>query len=110
MLNYKYIHKYKYIYIYILIYHTIYYLVCVCMCVYIYIYLGFLGGSVVKSLPAKAGFYPWVGKISWRRKWQPTPVFFPGKSHGQRRLAGHSPEGCKRAGHDLTIKQQQNIL
>ena len=39
-------------------------------------------------------FYPWVGMISWRRKWkywQPTPVFLPGKSHGQRSLAGYSP-------------------
>ena len=33
-------------------------------------------------------FKPWVGKIPWRRKWQPTPVFLPGKSHGQRRLVG----------------------
>ena len=32
-------------------------------------------------------FDPWVGKIPWRRKWQPTPVFLPGKSHGQRSLA-----------------------
>ena len=31
-------------------------------------------------------FYPQVGKIPWRRKWQPTPEFLPGKSHGQRRL------------------------
>ena len=31
-------------------------------------------------------FDPWVGKISWRRAWQPTPVFLPGKSHGQRSL------------------------
>ena len=37
------------------------------------------------------GFYPWVRKIPWRRKWQPTPVFLPGKSHGQRRLTGYSP-------------------
>ena len=36
-------------------------------------------------------FDPWVGKIPWRRKWQPTPVFLPGKSHRQRRLAGYSP-------------------
>ena len=35
-------------------------------------------------------FDPWVGKISWRRKWQPTPIFLPGKSHGQRSLAGYS--------------------
>ena len=38
-------------------------------------------------------FDPWVGKISWRRKWQPTPVFLPGESHGQRGLAGYSPWG-----------------
>ena len=35
-------------------------------------------------------FDPWVRKIPWRRKWQPTPVFLPGKSHGQRSLAGYS--------------------
>ena len=34
---------------------------------------------------------PWVGKIPWRRKWQPPPGFLPGKSHGQRSLAGYSP-------------------
>ena len=36
-----------------------------------------------------------VGKIPWRRKWQPTPVLLPGKSHGWRSLAGYSPWGCK---------------
>ena len=36
-------------------------------------------------------FDPWVEKIPWRRKQQPTPVFLPGKSHGQRSLAGYSP-------------------
>ena len=41
------------------------------------------------------GFDPWVGKIPWGRKWQPTPVFLPGESHGQRSLAGYSPKGCK---------------
>ena len=40
-------------------------------------------------------FDPWVAKILWRRKWQPTPVFFPEKSHGQRNLTGYSPWGCK---------------
>ena len=39
------------------------------------------------------GFDPWVRKIPWRRKWQPTPVFLPGKSHGQRGLAGYSSWG-----------------
>ena len=38
---------------------------------------------------------PWVRKIPYRRKWSPTPVFLPGKSHGQRSLAGYSPWGCK---------------
>ena len=37
-------------------------------------------------------FNPWVEKIFWRRKWQLTPVFLPGKSHGQRSLAGYSPQ------------------
>ena len=41
------------------------------------------------------GFHPWVRKIPWRRKWQPTPVFLPGEPHGQRSLAGYSPWGCK---------------
>ena len=40
-------------------------------------------------------YNPWVGKIPWRRKWPPTPVLLPGKSHGQRNLTGYSPWGCK---------------
>ena len=40
-------------------------------------------------------FNPWVRKIPWRRKWQPTPVFLPGESHRQRSLAGYSPWGHK---------------
>ena len=58
--------------------------------------------TVLKDLPVDAGnardvgFYPWVGKIPWRRKWQPTPVFLPGKSHCQRSLAGYSLWSCKR--------------
>ena len=49
----------------------------------------------------------WVRKVPWRRKWQPTPVFMPGKSHGQRSLAGDSPGGPKRVGYNLATKQQQ---
>ena len=45
--------------------------------------------------PRKQGFDPCVRKIPWRRKWQPTPVFLPGKFHRQRILAGYSPWGCK---------------
>ena len=43
----------------------------------------------------RPGFNPWIGKISWRREWQPTQVFLSGKSHGQRNLAGYSPRDCK---------------
>ena len=41
----------------------------------------------------RCGFHPWVRKIPWRRKWQTTPVFLPGKSHGQRSLGVYSPWG-----------------
>ena len=46
------------------------------------------------------GFDPWSRKISWRRKWQPTPVFLPGKFHGQGSLAGYSLWGHKES--DMT--------
>ena len=46
----------------------------------------------------RPGFAPWAGKIPWRRKWQPTPLFLPGKSHGQRSLVGCSPWGHKELG------------
>ena len=61
---------------------------------------------MVKNPPANArrlgghGFDPWVKKMLWRRKWQPTPVFLPGKSHGQRSLVGYSPRGLQRVGHN----------
>ena len=71
---------------------------------------GFPGGAVVKNLPAIAGntrhgLNPWVGKIPWGRKWQPMPVFLPGKSHGPRILA---TMGLQRVGHDLVTKQKQH--
>ena len=62
---------------------------------------GFAGGPGGKECTCQCrrhkrpGFDPSVGKIPWRRKWQPTPVFLPGESHGQRSLAGYSPWGCK---------------
>ena len=52
-------------------------------------------------------FDPWVGEILWRRKWQPTAVFLPGKSHEQRILAGYSLWDSKRVRHNLADKQQQ---
>jgi len=61
-------------------------------------FLDFPGGSdgKVSCLQCgRPGFDPWVGKILWRRKWQPTPVLLPGKSHGQRSVVGYSPRGRK---------------
>ena len=48
----------------------------------------------------RCGFDPWVRKTPWRREWQPTPIFLPGESHGQRSLVGYSPWGCKES--DMT--------
>ena len=48
---------------------------------------------------------PWVGKIPWRRKWQPTPVFLPGKFHGQRNLAGYTVHGVAK---ELDTTQRLN--
>ena len=53
------------------------------------------------------GFNPWIGKIPWRRKWQPTQIFLPAKPHGQRSLVGCSPQDHKWVRHDLRTKQQQ---
>ena len=67
--------------------------------------MGGPGGSVVKNSPANVGdmrfrFDPWVGKIPWRKKWQPTPVFLPEETYEQRNLVGYSPWGCKKS--DMT--------
>ena len=43
----------------------------------------------------RPGFKPWVRKIPWTRKWQPTPVFLPGESYGRRSLVGYSPRVAK---------------
>ena len=53
--------------------------------------------QMVKNLPAmqETRVNPWVGKIPWRRKGQPTAVFLPGEFHEQRSLVGYSPWGCK---------------
>ena len=50
-----------------------------------------------------------VGKIPWRRKWLPTPVFLPVESHGQRRLVGYSPWGFKELGMTERLTRQQSI-
>ena len=65
---------------------------------------------MVKNPPAmgRCTFNPWVGRIPWRRKWQPTPVTLPGKSHGPRSLVGYSPWALKR--HDLASKATQQSV
>ena len=60
------------------------------------------GGSVVENLPANRrcrghGFNPCVGRLPWRRKWQPAPGFLPGKAHGQRRPVVCSPGGVTKS-------------
>ena len=79
------------------------------------LYLVFPGGSRGKESTCqctRCRFSPWVGKVPWRRKWQPTPVFLPGKSLEQRSLASYSPWGCKRVRHDLetTTTQPPRII
>ena len=63
--------------------------------------LGFPGGTSGKEPRCqcrrhkRCSFNPWVKKIPWRRAWQPTPVFLPGESHGQRKLVCHGLWGRK---------------
>ena len=54
-----------------------------------------LSGKECACRYRRCRFNPWVGKIPWRRKWQPTAVFLPGIFHRQRSLAGYSPWGHK---------------
>ena len=67
---------------------------------------GFPGGASGKEITChcrrhkRQEFDSWVGKIPWRRKWQPTQVFLSEESHGQRSLAGYNPWGDKES--DLT--------
>ena len=78
-----------------------YLIVCVCMCVCTCVCeracVGlprWLRGKESARQCRRHGFDPWVGKIPWRRKRQPTPVFLPGESHGPRSLVHYSPRGC----------------
>ena len=67
---------------------------------------------MVKNLLANAGdpgSIPGTGRSPGGGSGQPPPVILPGKSHGQRSLAGYSPWGHKRVGHDLVTKEQQLV-
>ena len=57
----------------------------------------------------RRGFHPWVRKILSRRKWQPTPVFLPEKSHGQRSLAGYS-YGVAKSWMQLSTRQNSPVI
>ena len=68
--------------------------------------MSFPGVAVGKNLPASAGYIKRdVKRRKERRKWQPTPVFLPGESHGQRSLVSFSPEGRKKS--DMTEHTQR---
>ena len=70
----------------------------------------FPGGSVVKNPPATArdaGSIPGLGRFPWRRKWLPIPVFWPGKSHGQRSLVDYTPRSRNES--DMTATEQQQL-
>ena len=54
-----------------------------------------LSGKEATCQCRRCRFEPWVGKSPWRREWQSTPIFLPGKSHGQRSLAGYGSWDCK---------------
>ena len=74
---------------------------------------GFSGGSVVKNLPTNVGdtgcwFHPYVRKIPWRRKWQPTPVGW--KFHGQKNIAGNSPWDCKESGTIEWVSTEADLI
>ena len=53
-------------------------------------------------------FNPWVRKVPWRRKWQPTPALLPGKSHGQRSLEGYNPWGHKESDKTERLNNSNN--
>ena len=63
--------------------------------------MAFCVTQLVKNLPAvqETWVQSLVGKIPWRRKWQPTPVFLPGKAHIHGSLVGFSPWGSQIVGH-----------
>ena len=68
--------------------------------------LGFPGGSAGKEPAGQCGFDPWVGKIPWRRKWQPTPVFLPGEFPWTEELRELQSMGLQRDRHHWAIEHR----
>ena len=80
---------------------------------HLWIYRSFPGGFSSKESACKCRrcrFDSRFGKMPWRRKWQPTPVFLPAEFHRQRSLIGYSSWGHKRVRHNLETKQQQQQI
>ena len=77
---------------------------------------GFSGGTSRKEPTCQCRrhqrlrFNPWVRKIPWRRAWQPTPVFLPEESHGQRSLVGYSPWGRKESDTSEHLSTQKYVI
>ena len=72
---------------------------------------GFPAGSDGKESACqcrRCGFDPRVGKIPWRREWQPTPVFLLGEAHGLSSLVGYSPWGRKESSMPEQLNQRNN--
>ena len=101
---------YRYVCMYVYMCVCVYMCACIYVCMYICVHvymcvcMGLSVAQWVKNLPAMQesahdagdlGLIPGSGRFPWRRKWQPTTVLLPGKSHGQRRLVGYSPWGRK---------------
>ena len=88
---YMYIHTHTYIYTYVFLMYVI--------SIDVYTHAHTLPGGEESTCQCsrlkRPGFDPWVGTSLWSRKWQPTPVFLRGKSHGQRSLVVYSPWGHK---------------
>ena len=80
--------------------------------IYIYIWLPWwFSGKEHACQCRRHGFNPWTGKIPWKRKWQPIPIFLPGKFHGQRSLVDYGPQGHKELDktEELTRRPNQYI-
>ena len=58
-------------------------------------HIRWLSGKEFTCQGRRHKFDPWVGRFPYSRKWQPIPVFLPGKIHGRRSVMGYSPRGCK---------------
>ena len=83
---------------------------CVCVCVCTLARARFKIAPRRVSGGRRLGFHPWVGKIPWRRAWQPTPVFLPGKYRGQWTLAGYSPWGPKESDTTKRLSTQEQTI